>query len=62
MMRNWKANILGRRKPSQTPGIKKGERCTTGKMKKFFASTARARHHNDYARWHKKFKSMNGQA
>lgn len=48
-------------KGSQTPGKLKGERCMTGKMKKFFACAPHAWKHPQYGVWHQKFKDMNNQ-
>jgi hypothetical protein len=52
-MINWRANIIKKRgKQSQTPGKSKGDRCMTGKMKKYFFCHPHAFRHPQYQVWH----------
>lgn len=57
-VRNSK-KISRRGKGSQTPGKTKGERCMTGKMKKYMACSPKAYKHSQYEKWHEMFKKMN---
>jgi hypothetical protein len=52
-MINWRARKIAKRgKQSQTPGKAKGDRCMTGKIKKFFFSHPHAFRHPQYQIWH----------
>lgn len=51
--------IARKGKGSRTPGKTKGERCMTGKMKKFMACSPKAYKHSQYEKWHLMFIKMN---
>lgn len=59
-MQTWRANRLSRGKPSQTPGITKGDSCRADFRKRYFATRSRSYKDPKYGEWCQAMDALNG--